>query len=95
MILLADAANMSFCRKINNPAQVQELSDEQLAQLAEELRQCIINTVSVGGGHLAPSLGVIELTLALFKCFNLDHDRLVWDVGHQAYAHKNSDRTLQ
>ncbi|CCO22451.1 1-deoxy-D-xylulose-5-phosphate synthase [Maridesulfovibrio hydrothermalis] len=75
-------------QKIKNPAEVKELSKEQLVQLAEELRQCIINTVSKGGGHLAPSLGVIELTLALFSCFDLDKDRLVWDVGHQAYAHK-------
>ncbi|WP_320007522.1 1-deoxy-D-xylulose-5-phosphate synthase [Maridesulfovibrio sp.] len=78
----------ALLQTINNPAQVRGLSDAQLTQLADELRQCIINTVSIGGGHLAPSLGVIELTLALFKCFDLDRDRLVWDVGHQAYAHK-------
>ncbi|WP_027723250.1 1-deoxy-D-xylulose-5-phosphate synthase [Maridesulfovibrio zosterae] len=75
-------------QKINNPALVKELSKEQQIQLAQELRQCIIHTVSKGGGHLAPSLGVIELTIALFKCFDFNTDRLVWDVGHQAYAHK-------
>lgn len=78
----------ALLQKITNPAQVKELTKEQQVQLAEELRQCIINTVSQGGGHLAPSLGVIELTIALFKCFDFDKDRLVWDVGHQAYAHK-------
>ncbi len=75
-------------KSIKNPVQVQALEKEELTQLADELRQCIINTVSKSGGHLAPSLGVIELTLALFKCFDFDTDRIVWDVGHQAYAHK-------
>ena len=65
-------------QKINNPALVKELSKEQQIQLAQELRQCIIHTVSKGGGHLAPSLGVIELTIALFKCFDFNTDRLVW-----------------
>ena len=80
--------NYPLLQKINNPSLVKNLSEEEQVQLADELRQCIINTVSKGGGHLAPSLGVIELTIALFKCFNFDKDRLVWDVGHQAYAHK-------
>ncbi|SMF01637.1 1-deoxy-D-xylulose-5-phosphate synthase [Desulfovibrio gilichinskyi] len=75
-------------KSIKNPVQVQSLGKEELVQLADELRQCIINTVSKSGGHLAPSLGVIELTIALFKCFDFDTDRIVWDVGHQAYAHK-------
>lgn len=75
-------------QKIHNPAQVKDLSADEKIQLADELRQCIINTVSQGGGHLAPSLGVVELTIALFNCFDFDTDRLVWDVGHQAYAHK-------
>ncbi|WP_031480665.1 1-deoxy-D-xylulose-5-phosphate synthase [Maridesulfovibrio frigidus] len=75
-------------KSIKNPVEVQALDKEEQAQLADELRQCIINTVSKGGGHLAPSLGVIELTIALFKCFDFDNDRIVWDVGHQAYAHK-------
>ncbi|WP_320170870.1 1-deoxy-D-xylulose-5-phosphate synthase [Maridesulfovibrio sp.] len=75
-------------QKIKNPAQVKELTAEEQVLLANELRQCIINTVSKGGGHLAPSLGVVELTIALFKSFDFDRDRLVWDVGHQAYAHK-------
>jgi len=64
------------------------MSLEELAALAPELRRRIIEQCSVGGGHLAPSLGVVDLTLALFKTFDLETDRLIWDVGHQAYAHK-------
>ena len=73
---------------ITSPGQVADLSDPELAQLAEELRRRIIEVVALNGGHLAPSLGVVELTLALFSTFDLDKDKLIWDVGHQAYAHK-------
>ena len=61
---------------------------EELQRLAEELRKMIITTVSVNGGHLAPSLGVVELTLALLSKFDLSKDKIIWDVGHQAYAYK-------
>ncbi|CAM2057318.1 1-deoxy-D-xylulose-5-phosphate synthase [Desulfovibrionales bacterium] len=76
---------------INSPADVAVLESTDLVRLAEELRQTIITTVSATGGHLAPSLGVVELTLALAKAFHFDGnkaDRLIWDVGHQAYAWK-------
>jgi len=73
---------------IRKPGDVKELDNAQLAVLAQELRDTILGQVSAHGGHLAPSLGVIELTLALFKAFDLDEDKLIWDVGHQAYAHK-------
>jgi 1-deoxy-D-xylulose-5-phosphate synthase len=73
---------------INLPSDVRKLDQAQLEQLAEELREEIISTVSQTGGHLAPSLGVVELTLALMSVFDFDHDKLVWDVGHQAYAWK-------
>lgn len=73
---------------IRRPDDVRKLSLEQLGELGQELRDTIIGQVSAHGGHLAPSLGVIELTLALFKAFNIGEDKLVWDVGHQAYAHK-------
>ncbi|XPV75845.1 MAG: 1-deoxy-D-xylulose-5-phosphate synthase [Desulfovibrio sp.] len=73
---------------IKQPGDVAGLSIEDQELLASELRREIIETVSSGGGHLAPSLGVIELTVALFNNYNLKTDRLVWDVGHQAYAHK-------
>ncbi len=80
--------NTKFLSQIKTPADVQKLSLEELDTLAQELRDTIISEVSAHGGHLAPSLGVIELTLALFKAYNIGDDKLVWDVGHQAYAHK-------
>ena len=73
---------------IDSPADLKQLSREQLHALCGELRQYIIDTVSVHGGHFAASLGVIELTVALHYVFNTPYDQLVWDVGHQAYGHK-------
>ena len=75
-------------KQINAPSDLNGCSLEQLEVLAEEVRQLIIKTVSKNGGHLAPSLGVIELTLALLKCYDPAKDRVIWDVGHQAYAYK-------
>ena len=74
--------------KINNPEDLRTLDQEKLPQLAEEVRQLIIETVAKTGGHLASSLGVVELTIALHYVFQTPRDLLVWDVGHQAYAHK-------
>jgi 1-deoxy-D-xylulose-5-phosphate synthase len=73
---------------INNPTDLRQLDVNQLPQLAQELRQCIIDIVSVKEGHLGASLGVVELTIALHYVFNTPEDLLVWDVGHQAYGHK-------
>ena len=73
---------------INGPADVKKLSVAQLSQLADEIRQFIIETVGRTGGHLASSLGVVEITLALHYVFDFEQDKLVWDVGHQCYAHK-------
>ncbi|MEZ0181231.1 1-deoxy-D-xylulose-5-phosphate synthase [Flavobacterium oncorhynchi] len=73
---------------IYNPADLRALSEAQLLQVAQELRQFIIDVVSVKEGHLGASLGVIELTIALHYVFNTPDDLLVWDVGHQAYGHK-------
>ena len=73
---------------IVHPTDVARLAPADLTKLAAELRQVIVETVSHTGGHLAPSLGVVELTLALFRVFNPEKDRLIWDVGHQAYAYK-------
>ncbi|HXD78307.1 MAG TPA: 1-deoxy-D-xylulose-5-phosphate synthase [Puia sp.] len=75
-------------QSIDSPAELKQLSREQLHQLSDELRQFIIDTVSVHGGHFAASLGVVELTVALHYVFNTPYDQLVWDVGHQAYGHK-------
>ncbi|MEA2108254.1 MAG: 1-deoxy-D-xylulose-5-phosphate synthase, partial [Pseudomonadota bacterium] len=79
---------MSILETINNPDDLRQLSVKELPELAAELRDVIINTVSCNGGHLASSLGVVELTLALHYVFQTPDDLLVWDVGHQAYAHK-------
>jgi 1-deoxy-D-xylulose-5-phosphate synthase len=73
---------------INSPADLKLLNREQLHQLCDELRQYIIDVVSVHGGHFAASLGVVELTVALHYIYNTPYDQLVWDVGHQAYGHK-------
>jgi len=74
--------------KVNSPADVQRLSVPQLTELAEEIRSFILNSVSKTGGHLASNLGVVELTLALHCVFDFKTDKLLWDVGHQCYAHK-------
>lgn len=75
-------------QKIDSPADLKKLDRTQLHQLSDELRQYIIDVVSVYGGHFAASLGVVELTVALHYVFNTPYDQLVWDVGHQAYGHK-------
>ena len=74
--------------KINNPTDLRKLPENQLPQLAQELRDFIIDMVSRKEGHLGASLGVVELTIALHYVFNTPEDLLVWDVGHQAYGHK-------
>src|SRR5579864_2281777 len=78
----------ALLQTIDSPDQLKQLSREQLHQLCDELRQYIIDIVSVHGGHFAASLGVVELTVALHYVFNAPYDQLVWDVGHQAYGHK-------
>lgn len=75
-------------RQLKHPRQLRRLTLEQLEDLAAEVREAIVDTVSKNGGHLAPSLGVVELTLALYSLLDLERDRVVWDVGHQAYPHK-------
>ena len=74
--------------KINCPADIKKLSVEQLKTLASEIRDFIIEKVSVNGGHLASNLGAIEVTLAMHYVFDFDNDYLFWDVGHQCYTHK-------
>ncbi|MGD2137981.1 MAG: 1-deoxy-D-xylulose-5-phosphate synthase N-terminal domain-containing protein, partial [Gammaproteobacteria bacterium] len=73
---------------IDSPADLRLLEDQDLLQLAAELREFLIETVSSTGGHLAAGLGTVELTIALHYVFNTPHDRLIWDIGHQAYPHK-------
>ncbi len=73
---------------VHLPGDLRQLDETQLPQLAEELRKETIDAVSVTGGHLGAGLGVVELTVALHYVFNTPDDRVVWDVGHQAYPHK-------
>lgn len=79
---------MSLLELINEPEDLKELRISQLPELADDIRQMIISTISQTGGHLASSLGVVELTIALLRTFDLNKDKIIWDVGHQCYAHK-------
>src|ERR1044072_3700713 len=74
--------------KVNTPADLRKFDPSDLRQLADELRQEMIDAVSITGGHLGAGLGVVELTVALHYLFDTPNDRLIWDVGHQAYPHK-------
>ncbi|HEX5239958.1 MAG TPA: 1-deoxy-D-xylulose-5-phosphate synthase N-terminal domain-containing protein, partial [Candidatus Limnocylindrales bacterium] len=74
--------------RLNGPADLRTLDEGQLAILAAEIRETIVSTVARTGGHLGSSLGVVELTIALHRLLDSPRDRLVWDTGHQAYAHK-------
>lgn len=78
----------SILEQIKNPGDLKKIPADDLEFLAEEMRSLIINTVSENGGHLAPNLGVVELTIALHRVFQTPQDHIVWDVGHQSYAHK-------
>ena len=77
-----------FLNTVRSPEQLKSMSRDELKTLCEEIRDCIINTVSSNGGHLASSLGAVELTVALHRVFNSPEDALLFDVGHQSYAHK-------
>ena len=79
---------LNILPKINSPSDLRKLKSVELNKLADELRHFTIETVTEIGGHLAPTLGVIELTVALHRVFNTPDDKIVWDVGHQGYAHK-------
>ena len=74
--------------RINSPADLKAVGQPELETFAAEIRELLIQTVSLNGGHLASSLGVVELTIALHRVFNSPEDKIVWDVGHQSYAHK-------
>ena len=79
---------MNYLDKINKPSDIKKLSRNELKLLAKELRSFIIDSVSRTGGHLSSNLGVIELTIALHYVYDCPNDQIVWDVGHQTYAHK-------
>ena len=79
---------MTLLGKIKYPADLRQMSEEQLPEVCDELRRDIVDELSVNPGHLASSLGVVELTIALHYVYDTPEDRIVWDVGHQAYGHK-------
>lgn len=81
-------APLTLLSKVDSPADIRKLSVPELMKLAHEIRELIVQTVARTGGHLAPSLGVVELTIALHYVFDTPGDKLIWDVGHQSYAHK-------
>jgi 1-deoxy-D-xylulose-5-phosphate synthase len=85
---MSDRPETPLLDTINSPADIRALAKSQLSQLADELRQEMISAVSVTGGHLGAGLGVVELTVAIHHVFDTPQDKLVWDVGHQAYPHK-------
>src|ERR1700710_331924 len=85
---MTDKPPTPLLHTIDHPEGLKALSREQLRQLADELRSEVIDAVSVTGGHLGAGLGVIELTVALHAAFSAPDDRIIWDVGHQAYPHK-------
>ena len=78
----------NLLKTIQSPSEVRELSRYQLPQLADELREFIIDSVSKTGGHLSSNLGTVELAIAIHYVFNTPDDKLIWDVGHQSYPHK-------
>ena len=78
---------MTLLGKIKYPADLRQMSEEQLPEVCDELRRDIVDELSVNPGHLASSLGVVELTIALHYVYDTPEDRIVWDVGHQAYGH--------
>ncbi len=77
-----------WLKQINQPNDIKNIPEDKLPQLAKEIRKLILTTVSCNGGHLASNLGTVELTIALHRYLNFPEDKLVWDVGHQAYTHK-------
>src|SRR6187399_1048893 len=81
-------ASYPLLDRISGPADLRALGNEELVQLAAELREFLIQTVSTRGGHFAAGLGTVEITIALHYVYDTPHDRIVWDVGHQAYPHK-------
>src|SRR3954469_19242942 len=81
-------AMYELLKTLDDPSDLRKLDRKQLTQLVDELRAYVLDSVSKTGGHLSSNLGTVELTIALHYVFNTPEDRIVWDVGHQTYAHK-------
>ena len=79
---------MALLERINKPNDIKKIPQDSYEELAEEIRQFLVEKVSKTGGHLASNLGAVELTMALHLSLNLPEDKIVWDVGHQSYTHK-------
>src|SRR3546814_18176583 len=86
---MTDIPGYALLGRIQTPDDLRKLPAAQLPTLAVEMRRYLIETLGRIGGHFAANLGTVELSLALHVCFDTPHDRIVWDVGHQAYPHKN------
>ena len=80
--------NDFMLEKIQQPNDIKKIPEEQLTEVAAEIREFLVETMSKLGGHLASNLGVVELTIALHRVFDLPKDKIIWDVGHQSYTHK-------
>src|SRR5574344_1400368 len=85
---MIDNNNLKLLNSINSPTDLRKLNINQLPEVCKELREFIVNALSTNPGHLASSLGAMEITVACHYVFNTPYDRIVWDVGHQAYGHK-------
>ncbi|MDE6143076.1 MAG: 1-deoxy-D-xylulose-5-phosphate synthase, partial [Muribaculaceae bacterium] len=85
---IIDDASTPLLNSVNSPSDLRKLELEQLPKLCEEIREFLISHLSVNPGHFASSMGAVDIIVALHYVFNTPDDRLVWDVGHQAYAHK-------
>jgi 1-deoxy-D-xylulose-5-phosphate synthase len=85
--MIGDELIVGILEQIKAPSQLKSLDYEQLSVLAAEIRRKIVDVVSKNGGHLASSLGVVELAIAIHYVFDAPNDKIIWDVGHQAYAH--------
>ena len=79
---------MNILDRINKPNDIKDIDREDLPELADEIREFLVSHVSETGGHLAPNLGCVELTMALHRVLDFPEDKLIWDVGHQSYVHK-------
>lgn len=79
---------MNILDRINKPNDIKDIDREDLPELADEIREFLVSQVSETGGHLAPNLGCVELTMALHRVLDFPEDKLIWDVGHQSYVHK-------
>lgn len=86
--MFGENVNYKILEKINSPEELKKLNEDELILLAHEIRIFLISSVSKTGGHLASNLGVVELTIAINRVFDLRKDKLIWDVGHQSYVHK-------